>query len=165
VRFEVKRPAEDDNRGTGKFASSLDACDSCRTVTGFEITSWTTVPKNDIASGRDLDNFLGDSSKLGHYQSSSNTSRYFCTKCGATVFYYRHGLDTIDVATGILEPAIEGAVRVEAWLDWKKMPEAERADESSWSPEFISFQRDAIDAQFVNNVAEGMKSWEKEQAS
>ncbi|KAJ9605512.1 hypothetical protein H2200_010169 [Cladophialophora chaetospira] len=155
VRFEVNRPDEIHNNGTGKYASSLDACTSCRTVTGFEITSWTTVPKEVIAAGMDLDTFLGDSFKLGHYLSSSNTSRYFCTTCGATVFYYRHGNDTIDIASGLFEPDLEGAVRVEAWLEWKKVSE-------NASTDFVSFQGDAIDTQFVNNVAEGMKAWEKQ---
>ena len=157
VHFEIKRPGKVHNDGTGKFESCLDACNSCRTVTGFEITSWTTVPRDDVVAGRDLDVFLEDRPKLGLYHSSSNTSRYFCTTCGATVFYYRHGLGTIDIATGLFESKTDASGRVEEWLEWHKLPEAQGADKS-----YLLFKEDAIDAQFVNDVAEGMKAWVKE---
>ncbi|EXJ54201.1 hypothetical protein A1O7_09538 [Cladophialophora yegresii CBS 114405] len=160
VQFEIKRPDKDYNAGTGKFDACLDACDSCRAVTGFEITSWTAVPKVCVVVEPRLDTFLEDRSKLGHYQTSSNISRYFCLKCGAAVFYYKHGGQTIDIATGLLESKIEGAVRVEAWLDWQKA--FKEAYEMGDSPEFVLFRDDAVDDQFVSDVAEGMRLWHKE---
>ncbi|OCT54256.1 hypothetical protein CLCR_00317 [Cladophialophora carrionii] len=162
VQFEIKRPDKNYNGGTGKFAACLDACNSCRIVTGFEVTSWTVVPKDCIVIAPNLDAFLGDGSRLGHYQSSSNTSRYFCVKCGAAVFYYRHGTQAVGIGTGLLESTIEGAVRVEAWLDWQKVSKELWSDESSWSPHLVWFQEDAVDAHFVREVAEGMRLWEKE---
>ncbi len=165
VRFEVSRPDKSHNGGTGKFASCLDACNSCRTATGFEITSWTTVPRDCVIAGIELDTFLDARSTFGHYQSSSNTSRYFCMTCGAAIFYYRHGNSTIDIATGLFESNTEAAARVEGWLDWHKVPAELVTDESLWSPGYVLFQEDAIDAQFVNDVAKGMEAWEKERGN
>jgi hypothetical protein len=162
VKLEIKRPDKDYNSGTGKFAACLDTCNSCRAVTGFEVTSWTVVPRDRIVVDSGLHTFLEDRSKLGHYQTSSNTSRYFCVKCGAAAFYHRHGTDTIGIATGLLESTIEGVVRVEAWLGWEKVSREQWADDSSWSPELVWFQEDAVDAQFVSDVSEGMNAWEKE---
>ncbi|KIW77318.1 hypothetical protein Z517_09764 [Fonsecaea pedrosoi CBS 271.37] len=148
VGFEISRPPGDYNAGTGRFEASLDACTSCRTVTGFEITCWATVPKSLITAKADLDSLLDDRARLGHYKTSSDVSRYFCARCGATAFYYKHGLDTIDVALGLLEPEVEGAVRVESWLEWQKYPKS------------VAYPEDAVDKAFVRKLAEGMKHWE-----
>ncbi|KIX97319.1 uncharacterized protein Z520_06771 [Fonsecaea multimorphosa CBS 102226] len=149
VRFEVSHPPSDYNAGTGKFGASLDACTSCRTVTGFEITCWATVPKSLImVADQTLESLLVDRARLGHYKTSSDVSRYFCAKCGATVFYYKHGLETIDIGLGLLEPKIEGAVRLESWLEWQKYPKC------------LVYEEDAVDAAFVRNLKEGMRHWE-----
>ncbi len=146
VAFSMSRPGKSFNNGTGRFEASLDACTSCRTVSGFEITSWITVPKDLIQSGSsDLGTLLANRSKLGHYNTSSDVSRYFCTTCGATVFYDKHGLDTIDIGIGLLHPQHKGAMRVEYWLAWQQYPKC------------LGYQEDAVDKQFVANLAEGMR--------
>ncbi|KAK5412260.1 hypothetical protein LTR06_005230 [Exophiala xenobiotica] len=146
VAFSMSRPEKSFNNGTGKFEASLDACTSCRTVGGFEITSWITVPKELIKSGSGhLGTLLANRSKLGHYNTSSDVSRYFCTTCGATVFYEKHGHDTIDIGIGLLHPQHEGAMRVENWLAWQEYPKC------------LGYQEDAVDKHFVANLAEGMR--------
>ncbi|KIW25983.1 uncharacterized protein PV07_09116 [Cladophialophora immunda] len=149
VRFEISQPHGDHNAGTGRFEASLDACTSCRTVTGLEITCWATVPKGLVVAEPNLEALLVDTARLGHYKTSADVSRYFCAQCGATVFYYKHGLETIDVALGLLEPGTEGAVRVESWLAWQKYPKC------------LAYVEDAVDTVFVSNLGEGMKHWER----
>ncbi|KIW94904.1 uncharacterized protein Z519_04882 [Cladophialophora bantiana CBS 173.52] len=149
VKLEISKPSNGHNAGAGKFEASLDACTSCRTVTGFEITCWATVPKTVIVAEPDLESLLVDKGRLGYYSTSSGVSRFFCVRCGATVFYYKHDLETIDVGLGLLEPKVEGAVRVESWLEWQKYPKC------------LVFEEDAIDTEFVSNLKEGMRNWER----
>jgi len=160
VSFEVKRPGKDYEHGTGKFRSSLCACNSCRIVSGFEITSWTSVPEDHIVGNPDLAAFLKDTSTLGFYESSPKTGRYFCATCGATVLYHKQGRGTVDIATGLFEPTITGVARVEAWLEWKLSPEAQSTDTSEESQELVGFSEDAVDAGFVRDISKGMKRWE-----
>ncbi|KAI1612641.1 Mss4-like protein [Exophiala viscosa] len=44
VAFSLAKPEQLSNSSTAGFEANMDACTSCRTVTGFEITAWTTVP-------------------------------------------------------------------------------------------------------------------------
>lgn len=150
ITFSISRPLRTPTSGSsGKFQASLDACTSCRTVSGFEITSWVFVPRDRIMvdNSKDLDAFLADRSRLGHYKTSSDVSRYFCRTCGATVFYYKHGLDTIDVGIGLLKPGLEDHARVGSWVEWEPHPKC------------LAYQEDAVDAEFVGNLAEGMRLW------
>ena len=142
VSLEVKRPGKDYNDGTGRFTAVVDACTSCRTVTGFEVLFWTSIPKEHLVVDPDLGTFLKNNSKLGRYQSSADVSRYFCVTCGATVFYSRDESDTIDVAAGLWQ--FENVVRAEDWFTWDPEP---------------GFQEEALDAAFVKSVADGMASW------
>ena len=154
VSFRVNRPGKDYNQGTGKFGTGIDACTSCRLVTGFEITSWTTVPQNLIEpAGQDLDAYLSDRSKLKHYKSSSDVSRYFCSDCGATVFYQKHGLDTIDISIGVLSPEVSDVARAEDWLSWQKYPRG------------VAYQEDAVDRKFVDDLAEGYRLHQGEEVA
>lgn len=147
IMLLISRPGDEAlTSDNGKFEAGLDACTSCRTVSGFEVTSWLTVPRHLIRSETtDLDNLLSKSSKLGHYKTSANVSRYFCAACGATIFYYKHGLDTIDIGTGLLNPPNERTVRVENWLAWEKYPKG------------VAYQEDAVDKAFITKLAEGMQ--------
>ncbi|KAK5045704.1 hypothetical protein LTR84_009073 [Exophiala bonariae] len=146
ISFTVSQPDEQHNHGTGKFEASLDACTSCRLVTGFEITSWATVPQDLIkTTASSFNAYLADRSKLNHYKSSQDVSRYFCTKCGATIFYQNHGLATIDIAIGILDPSSNEQARAEDWLLWQKYPKA------------ISYPEDAVDRKLVQGLADGLR--------
>ncbi|EXJ76947.1 hypothetical protein A1O3_10104 [Capronia epimyces CBS 606.96] len=146
VTFSMARPDQDLNQRTGKFEANLDACTSCRLVTGFEITSWITVPRDLVCIDEvSLDTFLADRSKLGHYQTSSHVDRYFCVKCGATIFYHQQNLETFDVGAGLLDTGSEGKARAEDWLAWQPYPE------------FLSYQEDAIDKEFVTNLAKSVR--------
>ncbi|EXJ81763.1 hypothetical protein A1O1_07828 [Capronia coronata CBS 617.96] len=147
VAFSLAWPSQDFNHCTGKFEASLDACTSCRRVSGFEITSWITVPKQllCVTAANSLDTFLADRTRLGHYQTSSDVSRYFCVRCGATVFYHKHNLKTIDIGVGLLDSGNEGKARAEEWLAWQPYPKG------------LSYPEDAVDKDFVTNLTEGMR--------
>ncbi|KIX05254.1 uncharacterized protein Z518_06126 [Rhinocladiella mackenziei CBS 650.93] len=146
VSISIARPERGFNEGTGKFGASLDACTSCRLVSGFEVTSWITIPRGLIHAGsQDLEYLLADRSRLGHYNTSSDVDRYFCVNCGATVFYYKDGLDTIDMGAGLLSPTTKERARVEDWLRWERYPKG------------VFCAEDAIDKGFVGNIMEGMR--------
>ncbi|KIW14481.1 hypothetical protein PV08_07265 [Exophiala spinifera] len=153
VVLSILRPDDESSKSNhGKFEAGLDACTSCRLVSGFEVTSWLTVPRHLIKSGSTgLNDLLSNTSKLHHYKTSPDVGRYFCAKCGATVFYYKQGLDTIDIGTGLLEPLNERMVRVENWLAWQKYPTG------------VAYQEDAVDKDFIANLAEGMHSRDSQQ--
>lgn len=56
---------------------------------------------------------------LKHYQSSEGTWRSFCTRCGASVFYYTVGEgrdDVVDVAVGLLRAGSGSLAR--EWVEW-----------------------------------------------
>lgn len=104
-----------------KFLAGLCACDSCRLGSGMEITSWAFVPSIDItldAEGKvPFDRSFG---KLKGYDSSEGVLRYFCSGCGAVVFFTeaeRDKTSLLDVAAGLLS-APEGS-RAESWLEWR----------------------------------------------
>ena len=63
-----------------------------------------------------------DLEMLRAYESSPGVFRYFCGRCGATVFFEKKsratelGFELINVSVGLLR-AEEGA-RAEKWLEW-----------------------------------------------
>ncbi|KEF54248.1 uncharacterized protein A1O9_09414 [Exophiala aquamarina CBS 119918] len=147
VSLNISRPDEQYNQATGKFESGLDACTSCRLVTGFEITGWARVPQELINTPAPSFNaYLADRSRLKHYKTSADVSRYFCGTCGATVFYQKHGLDTIDIGIGLLDPPNPEDARAEDWLVWQKYPTG------------MSYPENAIDQKFVKDLADGLRS-------
>lgn len=146
ISFDISRPSEQHNHATGKLDAGLDVCTSCRLVTGFEITSWTGVPHELInTTAPDFNEYLADKSKLKHYNSSPDVSRYFCGTCGATIFYQKHGLATIDIGVGVLDPVINEEARAEDWLLWQKYPNG------------LGYREDAVDRRLVRGVADGLR--------
>lgn len=124
-----------------KYEAGLDACTSCRKVSGFEITAWVTVPQKAITmAGGPLDL---ESSVLKQYQTSANVHRYFCARCGATIFYLKAGRDSIDVGVGLLRAS--SGTRAESFLKWEKYDNC------------VAYQEDGIDQVFVKGLAEGIK--------
>ncbi|KAH8686718.1 Mss4-like protein [Ilyonectria robusta] len=149
-----------------KYLAGTCACRSCRLAAGFEIQTWTFVPRANIFfhvaepdGGEtivplDFDALPADI--LTSYRSSPDVLREFCGTCGATVFWHdkwRPGL--IDVSVGLLRAA-EGA-RAESWVDW-------------WT-ERVSFTEDAengrvgTEAQraraLIHSLEEGLRQWSR----
>ena len=122
------------DEGDAKYQAGLDACTSCRTVTGCEITAWATVPQKNVHPF-ELD-------RLKQYSTSPGVTRYFCGRCGATIFYLKEGLDSVDVGVGLLDG---GGVRAEKYLDWRKYEDG------------IAYQDDAIDSAFAKSLADGVQ--------
>ena len=147
VDFDITRPELDYNQGTGKFPAFFDTCTSCRTVTGFEILSWITVPRRLIMTpATDLQSYLSDSSKVTHYKTSESVDRYFCSRCAASVFYYKHGLDELDLSLGLLQSHSNREARILDWLEWQKYPQV------------LSYTEDAVDENLVTLLAQGLKA-------
>jgi hypothetical protein len=162
VSFQIARPDISTNGSASKkYPAGLDACTSCRKVTGCEITSWAFVPrerirtsihgtsKNSESKGdaqRPLD--LLDMSALTYYQTSPAVTRGFCSTCGANVFYYRHRgktgkEDTIDIAAGLLES--RAGVRAEDWLVW-----------DHYGDDVVAYREDALDNGLVEGLVRGI---------
>ncbi|KAL1894373.1 hypothetical protein Sste5346_005873 [Sporothrix stenoceras] len=89
------RPSQDDQTKTTRWLAGTCACRSCRLATGFEIQTWTFVPRICImVKGEPLTFNNGGNSngntppKLSAYESSHGVERNFCNCCGATVFWH-----------------------------------------------------------------------------
>ena len=136
IQITVGRP-----ENGGKYAAGIDSCISCRKVSGFEITSWVTLPPSKVSinnQGLDL-----ETQKLSHYKTSPNVHRYFCSTCGATVFYLKDGKVDIDLAAGLIDST--SGVRAEDWLDWSKYDD------------YVAYREDASDEKFVQCLIEGVR--------
>lgn len=112
VQFEILPPTDGQY-----YEAGLDACASCRLTTGFEISSWTSVPLTQVR-------LLGGAPLLrpeepSGYESSPGVFRYFCGTCGAATFIVKKDQSWVDIAAGLLR-ADEGA-RAESWLQWKEL--------------------------------------------
>jgi hypothetical protein len=116
-----------------KYLAGTCACKSCRLTSGFEIQTWTFVPRANIllhARGPPPSAFASETRApldfaaahaaqiLQPYESSAAAVvREFCPICGATVFWHdRWRPELVDVSVGLLR-ADEGA-RAASWLDW-----------------------------------------------
>lgn len=127
----------------GKFLAGLCACDTCRLVSGMDISAWAFVPAIDMtldAEGKVL--FTTEFGTLKSYSSSPGVTRHFCSRCGAMVFYDhvdRQRMRLLDVAVGLLA-APEGA-RAESWLEWRT--------------ERLSFPEDAVGR--ASSLIEGLE--------
>lgn len=113
VQFEILPPTDGQ-----RYEAGLDACSSCRLTTGFEISSWTSVPLSQVrlVRGPPLE-LRTDSSTM--YESSPGVFRHFCSICGAATFVAKRDQSWVDIAAGLLR-AQEGA-RAENWLQWKEL--------------------------------------------
>jgi hypothetical protein len=128
-----------DNEACTRYLAGLCACRSCRLTSGFELQSWTFVPRTNIifptrsahtgsspgdapASDHpwveaDFDD-LHDWDVLKAYASSDGVTREFCPGCGATVFWHDTARpELIDVSVGLLEWGDDGD-GLGSWLDW-----------------------------------------------
>jgi hypothetical protein len=145
-----------------KYLAGTCACRSCRLISGFEVQSWTFVPRGNIffqVPSEDkplpLDfSALWDAGVLCRYDSSPAVFREFCPRCGATVFWHdRHRPELMDVSIGLLR-GTQGA-RAEAWLDWwtqrTSFAEEVRVDRSGW----VADTAEAL----IEDLETGLKSW------
>ncbi|ETS74453.1 hypothetical protein PFICI_14319 [Pestalotiopsis fici W106-1] len=130
--------AEDSRR----YWAGLDACRSCRKVTGYEVNSWAYIPAFNFRNpdGTPLDPATHPA--LHHYSSSPGVHRDFCATCGASVFFRRESRDpqVWDIGAGLLRG--RGA-RAEDWLQWNTL-------------DFAEF---ALDPEFVSGIVEKMQSY------
>ncbi|KEF59572.1 uncharacterized protein A1O9_04417 [Exophiala aquamarina CBS 119918] len=135
VQIRILPPSEKQ-----RYSAGLDFCTSCRTTTGFEVTSWTSVPLSQIQvpEGQSL---ALSTRTLKTYASSPGVSRSFCGNCGLTAFVTKDNQSWIDIAVGMLR-AEEGA-RAERWLEWKE----------------IGFAEEALDQELVSQLRYGLNLW------
>ena len=131
-------------RQGSRYLAGACACNSCRTNSGFDIQTWTFIPKVNLfdTHGRRLD--IETMQGLTEYKSSEGVYRHFCSHCGATVFWRCDTRpDLIDVSVGLLDA--EEGVRAESWLTW-------------WTDR-ISFEEDAPSRTLIANLKNGLKRW------
>ena len=129
----------------GRYTANLCACDSCRRFAGFDIVQWAFVPKINIfqMDGKPIDFAAGT---LRSYNSSEGVRRYFCSGCGATVFFRSEEKpDLIDIGVGLMHAA--SGSRAEEWLDWKL--------------EGIDFVEDAKNKELIGLLESGLKEYER----
>lgn len=129
--------------GGSKYLAGTCACQSCRLNSGFDIQMWAFIPKVNIShiNGNAL-NF--GNGTMSCYESSRGVSRYFCGRCGATLFWSSiERPELLDVSVGLLNAA-EGA-RAESWLEW-------------WT-ERVSFEEEAINKDLVSGLGTGLRTW------
>lgn len=116
VKFHLLRLDSDTMK---KYHASLCMCRSCRLCVGQPLTAWAVrIPLDRVVpnDGKPLDNSLFGT--LRRYRSLECRSRDFCGTCGASIFSYTTGRESIvDVAVGILLRSI-GGVRARSWLGW-----------------------------------------------
>lgn len=101
-----------------KFLGGVCACNSCRLDTGMEWMEWAFIPAMDISLDKEGKvPFNREFGTLKGYNSSEGITRYHCSTCGASVFYFAEDRSyIIDVAAALLD-APEGA-RAESWLEF-----------------------------------------------
>jgi hypothetical protein len=100
-----------------KWYALLDACNSCRLLSGCAVIGWAFPEASHItlADGSPYKPLFGT---LKAYKSSTEVDRTFCGTCGAVATYRCDDRpDYVDVAVGLLEA--ECGVRAEAWLEWR----------------------------------------------
>jgi hypothetical protein len=136
-----------------KFFAEVCHCNSCRLSSSCDFLPWTYVPTTDISLAADGSvPFSRNFGTLKEHRSSDEASRYFCSQCGATVFYIReerHGI--VNVAVGLLDAA-EGSL-AQSWLGWRT--------------DGLDFKEDSIDRapNLVNHVESALQKWGEEAAA
>jgi hypothetical protein len=127
-----------------KYLAGNCACESCRKIAGFDIVQWTFIPIAGLSLAND-EPFKLPFGTIQSYQSSARRVRWFCSKCGANVFWTGEERPTlIDVSVGLLD-APSGA-RAEEWLQW------DLADR-------VSFKEEAHNMHLAEALEEGLVKW------
>ena len=155
--------------GSTKYLAGTCTCRSCRLISGFEVQTWTFVPRPNIlfhvSSGHadaegtvPLDFGTLPRGILQGYESSPGVLREFCPVCGATVFWHdKWRPDVIDVSVGLLRA--ESGARAEGWLDWWKgrvsFVEDAELDRKGWPARW------AVD--LAQGLEEGLKKEDKKE--
>ncbi|KAF9048524.1 Mss4-like protein, partial [Panaeolus papilionaceus] len=100
-------------------------CAHCRLGSGFEVQSWAFISRAnvfEIGSTEPIEFAHLESRPKGMKQYMSSTGRYreFCSKCGATAFWWHAGRpDVIDISMGLIDQECDGA-RAEEWFKWHR---------------------------------------------
>ncbi|KAF9010132.1 Mss4-like protein [Cyathus striatus] len=138
-----------------KYLAGHCACTTCRLSSGFPIQSWGFVPLANIID-KDGQSFKlegeGRPKGLKQYISSPGKYREFCSKCGATAFWWELGRpEVVDVSIGLVDEN-NGGARAEGWFDWHKNR--------------VSFAEMALARPTVSSLVDGLKAaGEKEEQS
>ncbi|KAF2432754.1 hypothetical protein EJ08DRAFT_584957 [Tothia fuscella] len=129
-----------------KHLAGTCACNSCRQISGFDITPWTFVPVGSLTLANN-EPFHHGFGTLKSYRSSPIAKRWFCDTCGANVFYDSDERPTLlDISVGLLDA--ESGARAEEWLEWEKGR--------------VSFRDDAHNNSLINTLQEGLEKWEQQ---
>ncbi|CAG9996124.1 unnamed protein product [Clonostachys byssicola] len=114
-----------------KYVTHIDACNSCRTITGSDLVYWAFAGVDhlyDPSRGNRLFSTITDLEEavdrgdkrigtLQRYNSSPGVNRYSCAFCAATIFYTQQDLpQQVDIAVGVLDHP--SGPRAEGLLSW-----------------------------------------------
>ncbi|OAG11143.1 uncharacterized protein CC84DRAFT_1158760 [Paraphaeosphaeria sporulosa] len=125
-----------------KWYALVDACNSCRLVSGCAVIGWAFPEATHITlvDGSPYKPIFGT---LKAYKSSEKVDRTFCGTCGAVVTYTcDERPDYVDVAVGLLDA--ESGVRAEEWLEWRTHR--------------MSYEEDCIWKLFRESIKKGLQS-------
>lgn len=125
-------------KGKARYTAEICLCSSCRLTTGFELTTWASVPTSQVRLPTEMSLDLCNE-RLTGYTSSPGVHRYFCSRCGAAVLAAKDNQSWVDIAAGLLR-AEEGA-RAENWVEWKS----------------VTYPDDATDAELASVVVKGLQ--------
>ncbi|KAL3961779.1 hypothetical protein ACCO45_003302 [Purpureocillium lilacinum] len=110
---------------THKLLASFDACDSCRTSFGTDVINWTfaLLKHIDFAPSTSTSTSTASSTSTSPFPDSSldlkaAVSRYFCSRCSASVFYAVDDRpDMVDLAGARAESVLSWALGDMGWAD------------------------------------------------
>lgn len=133
-----------------KYLAGHCACNSCRKIAGFDVVQWVFVPIADLSLPENKP-FTLPFGSLKSYESSIDNGhkriRWFCSGCGANVFWTGEERPTlVDVAVGLLD-APSGA-RAEDWVQWDMTDR-------------VSFREDAHNVHLVNELEQRLAAQSK----
>lgn len=98
-------------------------CQQCQKTTGHHFA----------ATRADLDQFeLVKEDTLAWYEASSQARRGFCTVCGSSLFWQRHGTDTISITAGTIDHptglVTTSNIFIEDMSDYHTLPELSESE-------------------------------------
>ncbi|KAK3896671.1 hypothetical protein C8A05DRAFT_20404, partial [Staphylotrichum tortipilum] len=134
-KWYLREDPQHPGRGRYKYLAGTCACATCRLTSGFEIQTWTFVPRVNIlvpptddggqARPIEFPTATRPTQQIPNWTLKSHSSspgtgitREFCRVCGATFFWHdRVRPDLLDLSAGLLSSP--SGARAEEWLCWE----------------------------------------------
>jgi hypothetical protein len=134
------------SKDRNRYVAGTCSCVSCRSVSGFDLTEWAFVPATNVTlgNGQSFRQQLFGTAET--YKSSGGVTRWFCSRCGANIFWIGNWRPSLlDVAVGLLDA--ESGARAEEWLEWITGR--------------VSFREEAHNETLIAAVEKGLNEWKQ----